>query len=237
MPPSSMNDLFAFLSQLMTEHASLFEVMGAKHVSRLCGDPHRLVRAKSALFVRWRRSRSLIHFDQFASMLMTIAFGFGMITYYSRPIPGFGVSFYHLIIDQGLALAKPTQPFARAGGLGPVDGPYWGMETPGLTLALNILEVIRYARHRPVPCGGQAAVFAVIAFGYIASANRGPVGTDLHSIFHCSSHGMGLLGWLKSLIQYAFLPRCCQRVSLRVWGIFSFISSTPTLHPTSGATI
>lgn len=28
MPPSSMNDLFAFLSQLMTEHASLFETMG-----------------------------------------------------------------------------------------------------------------------------------------------------------------------------------------------------------------
>ena len=28
MPPSSMNDLFAFLSQLMTEHAGLFETMG-----------------------------------------------------------------------------------------------------------------------------------------------------------------------------------------------------------------
>ena len=29
MPPSSMNDLFAFLSQLMTEHAGLFETMGS----------------------------------------------------------------------------------------------------------------------------------------------------------------------------------------------------------------
>jgi len=28
MPPSSMNDLFAFLTQLMTEHASLFETLG-----------------------------------------------------------------------------------------------------------------------------------------------------------------------------------------------------------------
>ena len=42
-------------------------------------------------------------FDQFASLLLTIAFGFGMITFYSHPIPGFGVSFYHLIIDQGLS--------------------------------------------------------------------------------------------------------------------------------------
>ena len=29
MPPSSMNDLFAFLSDLMTQHAGLFETLGA----------------------------------------------------------------------------------------------------------------------------------------------------------------------------------------------------------------
>ena len=29
MPPSSMNDLFTFLSQLMTEHAAMFETMGS----------------------------------------------------------------------------------------------------------------------------------------------------------------------------------------------------------------
>ncbi|MBK7929281.1 MAG: hypothetical protein IPJ98_17935 [Bryobacterales bacterium] len=46
------------------------------------------------------------HFDNFASLLLTIAFGFTMITYYSRPIPGLGISFYHLIVDQGLALAN-----------------------------------------------------------------------------------------------------------------------------------
>ena len=28
MPPSTFNDLFAFLTQLMTEHADLFESMG-----------------------------------------------------------------------------------------------------------------------------------------------------------------------------------------------------------------
>src|SRR5579885_1028994 len=45
-------------------------------------------------------------FDRFANLLVTIAFGFGMITYYSQPIPGMGVSFYHLIIDQGTNLAN-----------------------------------------------------------------------------------------------------------------------------------
>ena len=55
------------------------------------------------------------HFERFASLLMTIAFGFGMITYYSQPIPGIGISFYHLIVDQGLDLAAKAEQFARQG--------------------------------------------------------------------------------------------------------------------------
>ena len=34
MPPSSFNDLFAFLTQLMTEHAGLFESMGNRRKQR-----------------------------------------------------------------------------------------------------------------------------------------------------------------------------------------------------------
>src|SRR5215475_7842811 len=102
MPPSSMNDLFAFLSQLMTEHAGFFESMGLH-----------MFRGFAAILLAWFGIKSALasasggqvpafHYDQFASLLITIAFGFAMITYYSRPIPGFGVSFYHLVIDQGL---------------------------------------------------------------------------------------------------------------------------------------
>src|SRR5260370_34441253 len=101
-----MNDLFAFLTQLMTEHAALFENMGSH-----------MFRGFAVILIAWFGARSTLasasgghgpgfHFDHFASLLMTIAFGFGMITYYSRLIPGFGVSFYHLFINQGLALAN-----------------------------------------------------------------------------------------------------------------------------------
>src|SRR5712692_5384332 len=106
MPPSSMNDLFAFLSQLMTEHAALFETMGAN-----------MFRGFAVILIVWFGLKSALasasggivqafHFDHLASLLMTIAFGFGMITFYSQPIPGFGISFYHLSIDQGLDLAN-----------------------------------------------------------------------------------------------------------------------------------
>src|SRR5688500_17757773 len=104
MPPSSMNDLFAFLTQLMTQHAGLFESVG-----------NHLFRSFAIILIAWFGIKSALAaagggqgpvfpFDHFASLLITIAFGFGMITFYSQPIPGFGVSFYHLIIDQGLDL-------------------------------------------------------------------------------------------------------------------------------------
>src|SRR6202035_3714242 len=84
------------------------------------------------------------HFDQLASLLLSIAFGFGMITFYTQPIPGIGVSFYHLIIDQGLDLANQLNHSLVQELWDCLTGLYWGMETPVLTLTLNILEVIRY---------------------------------------------------------------------------------------------
>src|SRR5438128_8963033 len=144
MPPSSYNDLFAFLTQLMTQHAELFEGMGV-----------RMFRSFAIIMIAWFGIKSALaaasggmvpgfHFDRFASLLLTIAFGFGMITYYSQPIPGFGVSFYHLFIDQGLDLANRLDHALVQEIWDRLANLYWGMETPGLTLALNILEVVRY---------------------------------------------------------------------------------------------
>src|SRR5436190_13719371 len=141
MPPSSMNDLFAFLTQLMTEHAALFESMG-----------NRMFRSFAIILIVWFGIKSALssasggmgpafHFDRFAELLLTIAFGFGMITFYSHPIPGFGVSFYHLFIDQGLFLANKLDQSLIQEVLDRLNGLYWGMETPGLTITLNVLEI------------------------------------------------------------------------------------------------
>jgi hypothetical protein len=106
MPPSSMNDLVAFLTQLMTEHAAIFETMGANMFRGFAVILIAWYGAKTALGSASGGTGPLFHFDNFAALLLTIAFGFGMITFYSRPIPGMGVSFYHLIIDQGITLAN-----------------------------------------------------------------------------------------------------------------------------------
>src|SRR5712692_8001277 len=206
MPPSSMNDLFRFLTDLMTQHADLFEAMGT-----------RMFRGFAVILISWFGVKSALasasaghgpgfHFDRFASLLMTIAFGFGMMTYYSHPIPGFGISFYHLIIDQGLELSNQLNHAILQEVWDRLSNLYWGMETPGLTLALNYLEIERYLATTLAILLAQGCVFAVIAFGYVAAAIAVLLGPVFIPFFIVPHMEWLFWGWLKSLIQYAFYP-------------------------------
>jgi hypothetical protein len=85
-----MADLFAFLTQLMTEHASLFQSLGANMFRGFATIMIAWFGVKCALGAAGGGQGSIIHLDHFASLLLTIAFGFGMITYYSTPLPGVG---------------------------------------------------------------------------------------------------------------------------------------------------
>jgi hypothetical protein len=201
-----MNDLFAFLTQLMTQHAALFEALG-----------NRMFRSFAVILIAWFGVKSALaaagggqtpafHFDYFASLLLTIAFGFGMITFYSQPIPGVGVSFYHLFIDQGLELANRLDHALVQEVWDRLTGLYWGMETPGLTITLNIMEVVRYTVTMLCIVVAQAAVFAVIAFGYVAAAIAVLLGPVFIPFFIVPQMEWLFWGWFKSLIQYAFYP-------------------------------
>jgi type IV secretory pathway VirB6-like protein len=236
MPPSSMNDLFAFLTQLMTQHAALFEDMGA-----------RMFRGFAVILIAWYGVKSALasasggvapgfHFDRFADLLMTIAFGFGMITYYSQPIPGIGVSFYHLIIDQGLVLANQLNHSLVQEVWDHLNGLYFGLEVPALTLAFNALEFVRYTVTVVCLLLAQGAVFAVIAFGYVAAAIAVLLGPVFIPFFIVPHLEWLFWGWLKSLIQYAFYP-VVANAYLFVFGnlLIHFIDAHPA--PYDGATL
>lgn len=231
-----MNDLFAFLSQLMTQHAGLFASMG-----------YNMFRAFATILIVWFGVKSALasagaghgpafHFDHFASLLITIAFGFGMITFYSQPIPGFGVSFYHLIIDQGLALSNQLNHALVQEIWDRLTGLYWGMETPALTIALNVLEILRYLLTVLCLLAAMAAVFVVIAFGYVAAAIAVLLGPIFIPFFIVPQMEWLFWGWLKALIQYAFYP-VVANAYLFVFGnlLIHFIDAHPA--PYDGATL
>lgn len=205
MPPETMNDFFAYLTSLMTTHASMFQAVGLN-----------MFRGFAVILIVWFGIKSALssasgghhgfHFDQFAELLIMIAFGYAMITYYSQPIPGFGVSFYHLIIDEGTNLANQlnngivTELYSRLNEL------YFDTEQPGLSITINVLEVIRYAITILAIFAAEAASFIIIAFGYVAAAIAVMLGPVFIPFFIVPKMEWLFWGWLKALMQYAFYP-------------------------------
>ena len=98
---------------LVTLHSHLFVGIG-----------QHLFRGFAVILIAWfgikaalaaSEGRGPFPMAKFASLLMTIAFGYAMVTYYSTPIPGFGVSFTHLITDQAHEPRPATRGLAGPG--------------------------------------------------------------------------------------------------------------------------
>lgn len=112
------------------------------------------------------------HFGNFASLLLTIAFGFAMITYYDSPLPGFGVSFKNVIMDQSVFLARRIEVSTIEEIQQRLTEVYLTMERPSLLRGVYIVHyfLILVAIILVAIILAQMAVFAVIAFGYVAMA-------------------------------------------------------------------
>jgi hypothetical protein len=235
MVPEAWNDFFSFLSTLMTAHASMFEMLGMN-----------LFRGFAVILIVWFGVKSALasassghtgfHFERFASLLMTIAFGDAMITFYTHPIPGIGISFYHLVTDQGTNLANQLNHGVFSELTARLNSVYYETEQPGLSIAINVLEVLRYATTVLAILAAQAASFMVIAFGYIAAAVSVMLGPIFIPFFIVPKMEWLFWGWLKSLLQYAFYP-VVANAYIFVFGqlLIHFVDSHPP--PYDGATL
>src|SRR3979409_1824102 len=102
----------------------------------------------------------------FATLVLTIAFGFTMITYYRAPIPGLGVSFTQLLTDQPIFRAgqlEVTQVQRLSDRLNEL---YLSMEQP---LLFNVPALVGYFLVALVVTGARVVLLAVIAFGLVAT--------------------------------------------------------------------
>ena len=90
--------IFQAITNLLTQNLGFFDAMGQN-----------LFRMFATILIVWFGVKSALaatsgrggfHFENFASLLLTISFGFAMVNYYSNPIPGMGTSFHNLITDE-----------------------------------------------------------------------------------------------------------------------------------------
>ena len=202
MPPNSTNDLFQFLSELLTTHSDTFQALGLN-----------LFRGFALILIVWFGVKSALssasggpgfHFDHFAQLILTIAFGFAMITYYSQPLPAIGVSFHKLITDEGLVLANRLnnglidEIFTRLNSI------YFSLEVPVITF--DIIAILHYVLIIIMILLLEAAVFFVIAFGYIAAAIAVLLGPIFVPFFIVPKMEWLFWGWFKAFVQYSFYP-------------------------------
>jgi len=223
--------IFRAINNLLTQNLGFFDAMGQN-----------LFRAFATILVVWygvksalsaAGGRHLLHFDNFASLLLTVSFGFAMVNYYSSPIPGMGTSFHNLVTDESQFLANKINQTELQTVEERIADFETRMDSPGV---VDILGTALYAVIIILLAAAQAIAIVVIAFGFIATAVCVLVGPIFIPFFIVPHMEWLFWGWLRSLIQYAFYP-VVANAYVYVFGslLIHFIDSHPP--PYDGATI
>jgi TrbL/VirB6 plasmid conjugal transfer protein len=161
----------------------------------------------------------------FVSLILTIAIGFTMITYYRAPIPGIGLSFTQLLTDQPIYLARQLEVTQVQRLSDRLNELYLALEQPSL---LNASALVGYFLVALAVTAARVVLLAVIAFGLVATGVAVLVGPVFIPFFLVPHLEWVFWGWFKSLIQYAFYQVIAQAFVF-VFGSFliNFLDAFP----------
>src|SRR6267378_5689510 len=171
---------------------------------------YNLFLAFATILIAWQGIRMMFSgeglgeqlFD-FAKLLLFISFGYALIAFYETPLPGIGVSFSNLITDQASYFQSVLE--ARA-----FDNIYQHFDELSDHFlqpdAWSILANLIYWSVLILIAVAKALSLAVIAFGLIASAVCGLLGPIFVPFFIVPKLDWLFWSWLKSFIQYSFIP-------------------------------
>jgi hypothetical protein len=215
--------LYQAINNLLTQNLGFFDAMGQN-----------LFRMFATILVAWYGIKSALsaasgkytfQFDDFASLLLTIAFGFAMVNYYSTPIPGIGVSFHNLITDEAQFLASRINQAELQTIVDRIGDFEARLDAPGVT---DLLGTIVYVVVILLLAAAQAISIVVIAYGFIATAVCVLVGPVFVPFFIVPKLEWLFWGWLRCFLQYAFYEVIAAAV---VYIIGNLIVGVLTLEP------
>ena len=191
--------IFQAINNLLTQNLGFFDTMGQN-----------LFRSFATILIAWygiksaltaASGRSPFHFDNFASLLLTISFGFAMVNYYNAPIPGVGISFHNLVTNEAQFLSTQIDQAQLQTVITQVANFEARMDSPGwgdlFGTAIYIIVTILLA-------AAQAIAIVVIAYGFIATAVCVLVGPVFVPFFIVPKMEWLFWGWFRCFIQYAF---------------------------------
>ncbi|MDT8068980.1 MAG: type IV secretion system protein [Terriglobia bacterium] len=188
------------ISQLLTTKSAAIQAMGLN-----------MFRGLAVILIVWfgvKAALSAAHghggfnFARFADLILLISFGLGMLTYYSTPIPGVGYSFSDLITQETLQIAgqiesDQTQQIADA----VVNAEEQLGSPPGI---FSFHESLTFIVMAIALAAMQATAFAIIAYGYVASAVCVLLGPIFIPFFIVPKMDWLFWGWFKAFIGFSF---------------------------------
>jgi TrbL/VirB6 plasmid conjugal transfer protein len=140
---------------------------------------------------------------EFAKLLLFISFGYALIVFYEAPLPGIGVSFSNLITDQAAYFQSVLEARAFDNIYRHFDDLSEHFVQPD---AWSLLANLMYWTVLLFIALAKALSLAVIAFGLIASAVCALLGPIFVPFLIVPKLDWLFWGWLKSFIQYSFIP-------------------------------
>lgn len=203
MPPQPALNLMPTVQQAITNLLTTYEPEFLRF-------GYSLFLSFAVILIAWQGIRLMFSGDglgdqmfDFAKLLLFIAFGYALITFYEAPLPGIGVSFSNLITDQTANFQSVLE--ARA-----FDNIYQHFDDLANHFmqpdAWSILANLIYWTVLLLIALAKALSLAVIAFGLIASAVCGLLGPIFVPFFIVPKLDWLFWGWLKAFIQYSFIP-------------------------------
>jgi hypothetical protein len=143
------------------------------------------------------------HMFHFTKLLMVLSFGYAMVFFYERPMPGIGISFSNLITDQTAHLANIIDQRALRDIQLHLDELLLRFEQPDL---LAVLSILVYGLLLLVIGLTKFVAVAIVCFGLIASAVCALLGPIFVPFFVVPTLDWLFWGWLKAFLQYSFIP-------------------------------
>jgi TrbL/VirB6 plasmid conjugal transfer protein len=216
--------IFQAINSLLTQNLGFIDAMGQN-----------LFRMFATILIVWYGLKSALaaaggkspfHLDNFATLLLTISFGFAMVNYYSAPIPGIGTSFHNLVTDEAQFLAGRIDQAQLQTVVAHIADFESRIDSPGVA---DFLGTIIYAIVMILLAAAQAIAIVVIAYGFIASAVCVLVGPIFIPFFIVPKLEWLFWGWFKCFIQYAFYQVVASAV---VFVIANLILGILGLQPT-----
>src|SRR5437660_638151 len=159
-----LNAITSFITQLLTQHVGQFAFLGQGMFLSFATIVIVWFGVKSALSAGDRGGG--FQFGHFASLVMMIAFGYAMTQYYATPIPGFGRSFYHLIIDQTEYLSNLIAGTQLQNASHAINKYQGQIQSPGL---IDISGSIAYIGDHVILALREAVAIIITAYACVAS--------------------------------------------------------------------